>query len=226
MKLEQALAIALLLTAAAVAQKDKDSAKPPSQSNSTSQAAAPAAAPANAMPQPSPEIQKLEKWLVGRWKVEEKFEPSDFLPKGGEGKGMETIHSGPGKLSLVANYQSQGPMGAFEGHGMIAWSPQEKVYKSYWVDNLDPPGEVSIGKWEGKDLVFTYISDMMGKKMIMKEVYTDITPDSYTFYFDLGPQGQPLKRTMTFKYIRAEAPVREGRGSRDSEPPQQSPPKQ
>ena len=216
-----AFAITLLLAVPALAQKDTATSKP-----AAADAKPAAAIPANSMPQPSPEIQRLEKWLAGRWKVEEKFEPSDFVPKGGEGKGRETIHSGPGKLSLIANYRSQGPMGAFEGHGIITWSPQEKAYKSYWVDNLDPAGEVSTGKWVGNDLVFTYVADMMGKKMTTKEVYTDITPDSFTFYFDMGMAGQALKRAMTFKYTRAEAPVREGRGSRDPETTPESTPKQ
>ena len=220
MKTLYPFAIALLLAMSALAQQKNSAATQP-----LSPAKPVATAPANAMPQPSPEIQKL-KWLVGRWHVEEKYEPSSFVPKGGEGKGIETIHEGPGKLSLLANYRSEGPMGAFEGHGIIVWLPQEKVYKYYWVDNLDPAGEVSTGKWEGKDLVFTYISDMMGKKTVTKEVYTDIAPDSYTFYFDMGPQGTTPKRVMTFKYTRSEAPGREGRGRRDSDPSPPSAPKQ
>ena len=213
--------VLLLLLVPALAQKSDS--KPQSATSKTTADTA-----EGAMPKPSPEIQKLQKWLVGRWQVAEKFEPSDFVPKGGEGKGTETIHAGPGNLSLLANYHSQGPLGAFEGHGIIVWSPQEKVYKLFWVDNMDPAGELSTGKWEGKDLVFTYNSEMMGKKMTTKEVYSDITPDSFTFYFDMGPQGKPLKRALTFKYTRAEAPTRSGRGSRDSEIPSgaSTPPKQ
>src|SRR5579872_5397243 len=55
-------------------------------------------------PKPSPEMKKLSRLLVGRWQVEEKYEISQFTPQGGEAKGEDVVHRGPGGLSIISNY--------------------------------------------------------------------------------------------------------------------------
>src|SRR5438105_9170942 len=80
-------------------------------------------------PKPSPEMKKLARALGGRWQVEEKYEVTPFTPQGGEGKGMNVVHRGPGGLSLITNYTSAGTMGEYHGTGITTWSPEENVYK-------------------------------------------------------------------------------------------------
>jgi len=46
---------------------------------------------------------------------------------------------------------------------------------------------------------------MMGQKMALKQTWTDITPNSFTFVMDGGPPGGEMKRMMTIKYTRASA---------------------
>jgi hypothetical protein len=46
---------------------------------------------------------------------------------------------------------------------------------------------------------------MMGQKVAMKNSWTDITPNSFTFNMDGGPPGGEMKHMMTIKYTRAGA---------------------
>ena len=158
------------------------------------------------MPKPSPEIQKLIKALAGTWSVSEKTEPSEFMPQGGSGSGTDTVKAGPGGNSLVRDYRSKGPMGSFTGHSIIYWDPKRQVYGSVWCDSMSPEGcDGATGKWEGDDLVFNAEGEMMGKKIREKWAYTDIKPDSHTFYIDSSMDGGPMKRSLTITYTRKPA---------------------
>src|SRR5271157_5612788 len=63
---------------------------------------------------PAAEMGKL-KFMLGRWRTVEKFEPSEGSPNGGEGMGRAVMHFGPGNLSVIENYGSKnngiGPFG-------------------------------------------------------------------------------------------------------------------
>jgi Protein of unknown function (DUF1579) len=162
--------------------------------------AANAAAPQ--MPKPSAEMQKLSKLLVGTWRTSEKMEPMpEFgMPNGGTGTGSEVVKAGPGGFSVVVDYKSRGPMGAFAGHGVTFWDDKEQAYKSFWIDSMGSRGEITTGKWEGNDLVFTGESEMQGKKYKTQQKFTEITPTSFTFKLASAEEGQPMKEGMTINY--------------------------
>src|SRR5438067_4941773 len=102
-------------------------------------------------PAPSPQMEKLSKMLLGSWNTSEKFEPSPFMPKGGSGKGTETFHSGPGGLSIIADYQSQSKDlgGSFRGHAILNWNETQKGYQAYWIDSASPSPTILNGDWQG-----------------------------------------------------------------------------
>ena len=162
----------------------------------------PAAGGAFEMPKAAPEIERLGSMLYGRWDTEEKLEPSEMLPQGGAGKGLETVRPGPGGLSVITEYKSEGPMGIFSGIGITTWNPAEKAYHVYWTDNSGPGVLVLTGKWEGKDLVFTGSDMMAGKKLLTRHAFTEITPTTYTYTIDTGSAPNQLKRSMTIKYTK------------------------
>ena len=166
------------------------------------------------MTKPSPEMQKLSKMVVGTWSTTEKHEPSPWAPKGATGKGTVVFKNGPGGLSLVQDYKSSGAMGSFAGHGVMWWDAKAGGYQGIWCDSMTPAGcQISKGvaKWEGNNLVGTDESEMMGHKMAMKETWSDVTADSFTFAMDGGPPGGEMKRMMTIKYTRAGAPKTEAK---------------
>jgi len=163
------------------------------------------------MAKPSPQIVKLADKIVGAWNTNEDFEVSEMMPKGGKGHGTAIIKKGPGGLSLTEDYRSRGGMGSFAGHGVFWWDEKANGFKSVWCDNTSPTGcSVSngLGKWEGNDVVFNDEQEMMGKKMAMKEVYTDMKPSSFTMTMEGSQDGGPMKRQMTIKYTKAGAKAR------------------
>jgi len=162
-----------------------------------------ATAGAPEMPKPAPEMERLA-MLHGRWSVEEKHEPSEMLPQGGTGKGQESVRPGPGRLSLIAEYSSQGPMGEFSGIGLLTWDPAERVYRMHWTDNTGMGVSVMTGKWEGKDLVFTGSDMMAGKKVYSRHAFTELTPTAFTYTIDVGPAPNQLKRSMTIRYSKVD----------------------
>jgi hypothetical protein len=160
------------------------------------------------MVKPSAEMEKLSKMLVGTWSTTEKMEPAPWAPKGATGKGTAVFKKGPGGLSLVQDYKSSGSMGSFTGHGVMWWDPQAGGFKGIWCDSGTPAGcavSTGLAKFEGDNLVGTDEEDMMGKKVAMKNTWTDVTPNSFTFNMDSGPPGGEMKHSMTIKYTRVGA---------------------
>ncbi|HET9529803.1 MAG TPA: DUF1579 family protein [Blastocatellia bacterium] len=150
-------------------------------------------------PKPGPEAEKL-KFQLGTFKTVEKHESGPGFA-GGEGKGTMTARLGPGGLSLITEYKSTGPMGSFAGHGLTVWDAEAGLYKMHWVDSFTAGSMDMTGRWEGKDLVFNGQTKFMGKTYHMKEVYTDITPTSYTLKMYMGESG-PDALMFTMKAVR------------------------
>ncbi len=153
------------------------------------------------MPQPGPEMKEIA-WMAGNWNVREEFEPSEMGP-GGKGRGVSTVTRGPGGFSLMTQYRSSGPMGNFTGHGIIAWDPEKKVYKSYWADSMTPSVWEMDCRWEGKDMACSGEGASMGKKTVMHMKLMDVSRNSYTETGEASTDGGPFKKFMTLKYRRA-----------------------
>lgn len=165
----------------------------------------PASAATNAappMPKPEPEMERLTKFMAGRWDVDEEYADTPMTPGGGKGKGISMVRPGPGNLSVINEYRGLNAPGMV-GHGMMGWSPREKAYVSFWMDNGAPGGSASTGRWKGDDLVFDSVEDMNGQKIQLRMTYTDIKPDSFTLNFDSAPVGKNnFSHMMTFKFTR------------------------
>jgi hypothetical protein len=185
------VALVLALPVAVAQEKEKK----PEQKSATAWAA----------PKPAPEMEKLAKMMVGTWSSAEKHEPSPFSPAGGTGKGVFKVTLGPGGHSLVEQYNSRGSLGRFNGHGMTYWDPTAKVYRSVWCDNFTPTCDVSVGQWEGDNLVFLGEGEMEGQKTKLKMIYSGFKANSFDFGIDMSVGDAPMARGMTFKYTRAKA---------------------
>jgi hypothetical protein len=132
------------------------------------------------MPKPAPELKHLTD-LIGTWDVDETHEPSPWMPKAAKGKGVAVYTKGPGGLSVIIDYKSTaGPLPTFQGHGLMTWDPNQKVYKSAWTDVMTPNIVTAVGKQEAANYVYESESEMGGKKFRTREVISDITPKSFT----------------------------------------------
>ncbi|MBI2681960.1 MAG: DUF1579 family protein [Acidobacteriales bacterium] len=164
--------------------------------------AASAAADAMAPPPVSPEMLKVSKAMVGVWSVDEIYQASPMMPTGGKGKGRDVISTGPGGYSIIYDYRSQGPMGPITGHGLMSWSPTEKVFTSVWMDSGAPGAAVATGKWEGETIVLSGPVDINGQKMDFRQVISDFKPDSFRMTFAMGAKGAKPAPDMEFLFHR------------------------
>src|SRR5947209_6926015 len=83
-----------------------------------------------------PEMKKMAKLFVGKWTAVTKTEPMGGMP-GGEAKGEATFYRGPGGLSLIEDFKSEGGgFGAFRGHGVSYWDDKAKNFTGMWCDSM------------------------------------------------------------------------------------------
>lgn len=158
----------------------------------------PAGVPALEMARPAPEMEK-RKWVVGTWNVTETHERSDWSP-GGIGEGMSVIALGPGGHSQIITYHSTGLTGKFSGHGMIAWDPESKVYRSAWTDSMTPGIVMMDCREEGRDWVCFGESMMQGKRMAMRSRSIAPNPAGWTEVMETSTDGGPFTRVRTFEF--------------------------
>ena len=186
-----------LLTVSALAQ-DKPAAKAAKPADKKAPATQGGMPP---MPKPSADMQKMIKAFAGKWTVTVKTEAAMGMPAS-ESKGDASFTRGPGGLSLIEEFRSQGSMGNFRGHGVVYWDEKAKNFTGLWCDTMTPGGCGNGGtsKWEGDKVVGTMeMPDEKGAMAKYKMTYADIKPDSFTFTMD-APDGKTM---MTINYTRA-----------------------
>ncbi len=107
-------------------------------------------------PRRTAEHEQLD-FMAGEWKTKEEYPPAPWMPKGGSGEGHATIRWAVDGLCLVTDYQTKGSMGdSFEGHGVMGYDPDAKVYVGHWYDSRMPTGTEGRGSIEGTSLVLHY----------------------------------------------------------------------
>lgn len=164
-------------------------------------------APVGTMTRNVAELQKYANMVMGSWTVQESHEASDMMPAG-TSTGMAMFRNGPGGFSVIENMSMNGSMGKFTGMGIVWYDLKDQEYKGTWCDSMTPACDTSFSaRWEGDKLVATGSSEMPdGKKTYMREEYTDITPNSFTFTMYGGPNENSLQKFMTMKYTRKSGP--------------------
>jgi hypothetical protein len=193
-------AIALCLTGAR-AQGTTKSAVPAAQA---SDPALSSQNPAPAKPQPSPEMESVIRALSGTWAITIKFEPSDEMPKGADGRGEEVWRSGPGGFTFMEEAVDHTPYGDVFLTGFMWWDNADKKFRGMLCTSqnqrgCDPQGSLNDVhlSWDGKQFVVDIESERNGKKIFWHEVFFDITPTSFSQTGDRGEAGGPLKRAVT-----------------------------
>jgi Protein of unknown function (DUF1579) len=161
------------------------------------------AAPARAeAPRPGPEHERLG-YFVGKWKGTGTIAENPFMP-GGKFTASDTCEWFEGKFAVVCRSHGKGPAGPTRGIGIMSYSPSEKAYLYYGLDNSPmamatvPRGTVAGDTWTYEDeskmgeqtVKSRYVMKLLGKK-------------AYTFRWEiLGPDGQ-WKTVMEGKSTRA-----------------------
>jgi hypothetical protein len=161
-----------------------------------------AAAPRVPAPKPGPQIEKLLRLLEGTWSIKEKLGPSTASPQGATGEGKIVWSPGPGRYSVIENYQSKEGGRTIIGLGVFWWDEAAQGYRTIWCDSTNPGGCINfknVAQWEGSQLVLVESYEVNGKKFTFKEVFSDITPAAFTQTLFGGEEGGELKVDQTIQ---------------------------
>jgi hypothetical protein len=149
-----------------------------------------AAAQAQQPPKPGPEHARLG-YFVGKWTAEGEMKPGPMGP-GGKTTSTDTCEWFEGRFSVICRYDGTGPMGPSKGIGILSYSPEEKVYTYYGVDNSSMTmASVPKGTVRGDTWTYTDEGTMGGKKVKSRVIIKELSPTAYTFMMEMqGPDGK------------------------------------
>jgi hypothetical protein len=159
--------------------------------------------PASNTANPTPELQTLERALQGEWTTTYAFEPGGISPSGGTGTGREAWRTGPGGYVLIEEEHVRAPSGEMFLIAFHWWDKTTNKLRGMLCNNSGPAAcdfntySNSSLNWHGKQLTIDMEFPQNGKKMTWHEVWSGVTPTSFTQTGDIGELGGPLKRAVT-----------------------------
>lgn len=143
-----------------------------------------------AQAKPGPEHQRLG-FFVGRWATEGELKPGPMGP-GGKFTGSDTCEWFEGGFSVICRSEGRMPSGPSKSLGILGYSPEEKVYTYYGVDNTAmtmvsvPKGTVKGDTW-----TFTDEGAMGGESFKTRVTIKQLSPTSQSFLMEMqGPDGK------------------------------------
>ncbi len=141
------------------------------------------AADAPAMPKPTAEHEKLA-FFVGEWTLEGDMKETPMGP-GGKLAAKDSCKWFEGKFAVVCTSTGTSPMGPTKGLGILGYSPEEKAYTYYGVDNSGQAQmTVPRGSRDGSTWTFIDESRMGGKLVKSRYVVKETSSSSYHFKWE------------------------------------------
>jgi hypothetical protein len=150
---------------------------------------------------PGPEHERLG-YFVGKWTSEGEVKASPMGP-GGKMTSTETCEWFEGRFAVVCRSEGTGPMGPGKSISILGYSPDEKVYTYYGVENSGM-AMTSIPRGTLRGDTWTYFDEslMGGKKVKSRVIIKELSPTAYTFTMEMqGPDGKwaPLMESKNTK---------------------------
>jgi Protein of unknown function (DUF1579) len=148
------------------------------------------AAQAPQAPKPGPEHEKLA-YFVGKWTGQGELKPGPMGP-GGKITSSDNCEWFEGRFSVICRSEGTTPMGPTKSIGILGYSPEEKVYTYYGVDNSGMT-MASVPKGTLKGDTWTYHDEGMmgGQKVKTRVTIKELSPTAYTFKMEMqGPDGK------------------------------------
>ena len=131
-----------------------------------------------------PEMARLAKVLAGDWNTVEIVQHGKPVPEGVGRRGTTHVTLAGGGTVLVSEGHSAGTVGGdLRWFITIWWDPDGKSYR--FLTCFKAPGEAGCelrgtAHWEGDAFVNDYEGVINGKRTKMRDVWTDIMPNSHT----------------------------------------------
>jgi hypothetical protein len=160
--------------------------------------------------QPSSELQSLTKALTGEWSLNVKFEPNSSASNGLVNTGEETWRPGPGGFTLLEEEHLRTPESDLYLLGVVWWNTANKALHGmecqtllpYTCDVKGAQNDITMS-WDGKKLVIDEMkTSKSGTKSMWHEVWSEITPNSFTQTGEYGEPGGLRKRSFTIHAAR------------------------
>ena len=159
------------------------------------------AGPSKEAPKPGPEHKKLG-FFVGKWTSEGEMKPGPMGP-GGKITATDDCQWFEGGFAVVCHSEGTTPMGPSKSVAVLSYSPEEKVYTYYGVDNSGMAmTTVPRGTVQGDTWTYTDESMMGGQKMKSRVTIKELSPSSYSFTMEVqGPDGKwmPMMESKSTK---------------------------
>jgi Protein of unknown function (DUF1579) len=148
------------------------------------------AAQAPPAPKPGPEHARLG-YFVGKWTGTGEMKPGPMGP-GGKMTTSDDCEWFEGHYSVICRSEGQSPMGPSKSIGILGYSPEEKVYTYYGVDNSNMTmASVPKGTLQGKTWTYHDEGMMGGKKVKTRVTIKELSPTEYSFLMEAqGPDGK------------------------------------
>lgn len=150
---------------------------------------------------PGLEHKKLE-YFVGKWKQESQMKASAFGPAG-KVTATDTCEWFPGGFHLVCRSEGKGPMGPMKGLGVVGYSPSERAYTYYGIDNSGM-AESGRGKFDGRTWTWTGENKVGGKTIKTRFVEIETSPTVYLLKWRISEDGNPWTTIMEGRETRIE----------------------
>lgn len=153
-------------------------------------------------PKPGPEHQRLA-FFVGKWKAEGTMAENPFMPAG-KFTSSDTCEWFEGRFAVVCRSQGKGPTGPTKGLAIMSYSPEEKVYLYYGLDN-SPMAMAAVPRGTVEGDVWTYTDESKMGDQIVKSRYVikQVDKRSYTFRYEMQGQDGQWKTVVEGKTTRS-----------------------
>lgn len=141
-------------------------------------------------------IERLLKALQGNWAITDCLSLDAANPQGAAGTGTIVWRPGPGGYSVVEEFHSKQGGKDVTGLGMMWWDESASGYHTIWCDSTNPGGCIDFknsARWESAGLVLQEDYESNGKKFTFKEIFGDITANSFRQTLYGGEVGKDLK---------------------------------
>jgi hypothetical protein len=147
-------------------------------------------------PKPGPEQKRLG-YFVGNWITDAEMKPSPYGP-GGKFTSKDHADWMPGGFFVVNHSDWKSPMGDGTELAVMGYSTEDKVY-TYHAFNSMGEAESSKGTVEGDAWTWMSNEKMGGKVMRGRFTVKELSPTSYTFKFEMAPEGGDWATVMEGK---------------------------
>jgi hypothetical protein len=148
------------------------------------------------MLKPGPEQKKLD-YYVGTWTMDGDMKSGPMGP-GGKFTGTDTDEWLPGGFFVQTHETFKTPMGDGTALAVIGYNSDDKVY-TYHSFSSDGQTETSAGTVEGDNWTWTSDEKMGGQTMKGRYSVKVLSPTSYTFKFEMSPDGTNWSTVMEGK---------------------------